>query len=96
MDYPKRFGDHRPPGDRKPTGRHPGKRPAPEESTHEEVNYVKHLIENQVPICVKLVDNQEVTGVIEYYDQSFIRVTRKDEPNLFIFKDKIKYLYELK
>jgi len=89
MDH-KRFDDRRPPGWK------PGRRPVPEESTQEEVKYIKYLIENQVPICVKLVDNQEVTGVIEYYDQSFIRVTRESQPNLFIFKNQIKYLYELK
>ena len=36
----------------------------------------------------------EVSGVIEYYDQRFIRVTRDGEPNLFIFKHDIKYLSE--
>ncbi len=40
-------------------------------------------------------DGEEVTGVIEYYDQSFIRLTRQGEPNLFIFKHDIKYITEL-
>ena len=43
---------------------------------------------------VKMADGEEVIGTIEYYDQSFIRLTRKDEPNLFIFKHDIKYLTE--
>ena len=42
-----------------------------------------------------MVDGDEVTGVIEYYDQSFIRLTRTGEPNLFIFKHEIKYLMEV-
>jgi host factor-I protein len=37
---------------------------------------------------------EEVVGIIEYYDQSFIRLTRDGEPNLFIFKHDIKYLAE--
>lgn len=37
---------------------------------------------------------EEVAGRIEYYDQSFIRLTRDGEPNLFIFKHDITYLYE--
>ena len=41
-----------------------------------------------------MTDGEEVVGVIEYYDQSFIRITRKGEPNLFIFKHDIKYLIE--
>ena len=44
---------------------------------------------------VKLVDGEEVTGTIEYYDHSFIRLTRESAPNLFIFKHDIKYLVEL-
>lgn len=43
---------------------------------------------------VKLTDGEEVAGVIEYYDHSFIRLTRADGPNLFIYKHEIKYLTE--
>ena len=35
-----------------------------------------------------------VKGTIEYYDQSFIRLTRDALPNLFIFKHDIKYIQE--
>jgi host factor-I protein len=45
-------------------------------------------------VRVKLADGEEVVGVIEYYDQSFIRLTRHGQPNLFIFKHDIKYLEE--
>jgi host factor-I protein len=67
----------------------------PPEQTLEEIKYLKHLIEKKTPVCVKLSDNQEVCGVIEYYDQRFIRITRNGAPNLFIFKHDIKYLYEV-
>ncbi len=67
----------------------------PQEQTFEEVKFLKHLIEGKIPICVKLSDNEEVNGVIEYYDHRFIRITRRGLPNLFIFKHDIKYLYEL-
>lgn len=43
---------------------------------------------------VKMMDGEEVAGTIEYYDQSFIRLTRDGEPNLFIFKHDIKYIQE--
>lgn len=72
-----------------------GKAARPQEQTFEETRYLKHLIEKKIPICVKLADNDEITGTVEYYDQRFIRVTRKDAPNLFIFKHDIKYLYEV-
>ena len=41
-----------------------------------------------------LPEHEEVKGIIEYYDQRFIRLTRDGEPNLFIFKHDIKYLIE--
>lgn len=67
----------------------------PVEQTFEEIKYLKKLIEGKIPVRVKLSDDEEVTGVIEYYDQRFIRVSRKDAPNLFIFKHDIKYLFEV-
>lgn len=70
-----------------------GKARAPEQ-TFEEVRYIRQLIDDGVPICVKLLDNEEVTGVIEYYDHNFIRLTREGAPNLFIYKHDIKYFYE--
>lgn len=71
----------------------PPKKRAPE-YTHEEVRYIKHLIECRIPVCVRMTSNEDFSGVIEYYDASFIRLTRADGPNLFIFKHDIKYLYE--
>jgi host factor-I protein len=70
-----------------------GKARAPEQ-TFEEVKYLRHLIDGEVKVTVKLTDNEEVTGTIEYYDLNFIRLTREGAPNLFIFKHDIKYLYE--
>ena len=78
---------------RKDGGGAPGKSRAPE-STQQEVQYLKQLIEHKTPICVKLRNNEEVRGVVEYYDASFIRLTRPQAPNLFIFKHEIKYFYE--
>jgi host factor-I protein len=69
----------------------PGRAP---EQTFEETRYLKQLIENQTPIRVTMVDGEIVSGVIEYYDHSFIRLTRDGQPNLFIFKHDIKYLSE--
>jgi host factor-I protein len=65
------------------------------EQTLEEVNFLKRLIENRVRVRVRLSDNQEVDGIIEFYDAHFIRLTRDGEPNLFLYKHDIKYLYEL-
>jgi sRNA-binding regulator protein Hfq len=64
------------------------------EQTFEEVRYLRHLIETKIRITVKLSDNQEINGYVEFYDANFIRITRPDGPNLFLFKHDIKYLYE--
>jgi RNA chaperone Hfq len=85
--------NHRNRGERTFSGNHREKT-GPPESTDKETRYIKHLIENKISVTVRLVDNQEVTGKIEYYDLSFIRLTRTDGPNLFIYKHQIKYLYE--
>ena len=64
------------------------------EATFEEAKYLKQLIESGHRVRVKMEDNEEVEGVIEYYDQSFIRLTRDGQPTLFIFKHDIKYIEE--
>lgn len=58
------------------------------------MRYLRHLIDAEIPVRVKLTDGEEVIGTIEYYDHSFIRLTRKDGPNLFIYKHEIMYLVE--
>jgi host factor-I protein len=64
------------------------------EQTFEETRYLRHLSENHIPVRVRLTDNSEVKGTIEFYDVGFIRLTREGEPNLFLYKHDIKYLYE--
>ena len=63
--------------------------------TFKEADYLQRLIDDQVPVRVRLSDNQEVQGIVEFYDARFIRLTRQDAPNLFLFKQDLKYLYEL-
>ena len=75
----------------KPGGKSGARAP---EHTLEEGKYLKRLIEHQTPVRVRLSNNEEVEGIVEYYDASFIRITRTGQPNLFIFKHDIKYLIE--
>ncbi len=64
------------------------------EQTFEEVKYLKKLIDAQTPVVITLSDNEEIHGVVEYFDARFLRITRKGEANLFVFKHDIKYLSE--
>jgi hypothetical protein len=63
--------------------------------TLQEARYLQHLVDEHTPIRVRLSDNQEVEGTVEFYDANFIRLTRVGAPNLFLFKQDLKYLYEL-
>jgi sRNA-binding regulator protein Hfq len=67
----------------------------PPEQTMEEPKYLRRLIEQQVPVRVRLTNDEEVAGKVEFYDTTFIRITRDEGPNLFIFKHDIKYIYEI-
>jgi host factor-I protein len=64
------------------------------ETTFREAEYIDRLSKNRTPVVVKLVDGEEIRGWIEYYDKDIIRITRDTEPNLFIYKSRLKYLYE--
>jgi sRNA-binding regulator protein Hfq len=63
--------------------------------TFEEVKYLRHLTESKAPVRVRLTGNEEVEGVVEFFDESFIRLTRTGAPNLFLYKHDIKYLMEI-
>jgi host factor-I protein len=70
-----------------------GKTPPPDD-THREAAYLKELGEKQVPVCIRLMDGEELRGWIEYYDRRMVRLTREGAPNLFIFKHEIAFIAE--
>lgn len=59
-----------------------------------EAEYLRQLTEEHTPVVVHLRTGENFAGQIEYYDRRFIRLTRQGAPNLFIFKNDIKYLSE--
>ena len=66
----------------------------PPEETGQEAAFLKHLADSHRDVTIKMVDGEEVSGWIEYYDRNMIRLTRSGAPNLFIFKHQIVYLKE--
>ena len=74
-------------------GAHTAKSKAPD-TTYEEVKYLRRLIDEKIRVHLRLTDDEEVIGLIEFYDAGFLRLTRPGEPNLFVYKHDIKYLYE--
>jgi len=70
------------------------RRQAAPETTFREAEYIDRLSKSRTPVVVKLIDGEEVKGWIEYYDKDIIRITRETQPNLFIYKNRVKYLFE--
>jgi host factor-I protein len=65
------------------------------EQTLEEIKFLRRLTDSKARVKIKLANNEVVEGVIEFYDESFIRLTREGEPNLFLYKHDVKYLWEV-
>ncbi|MBI5282488.1 MAG: hypothetical protein HY858_12465 [Candidatus Solibacter usitatus] len=63
--------------------------------TFKEPEYLKQLVTASTLVRVTLIDDEEFEGTIEYWDAGFLRLTRHNGANLFIFKHDIKYIAEL-
>lgn len=62
------------------------------EVTNMEAEYLTTLIQAKAPVVVKLMNGEQLQGWIEYMDKNLIRLTRENQPNLFIYKQDIRYL----
>jgi host factor-I protein len=71
-----------------------GKKELPLGATGQESLYLRFLSEKQVTVNVKLRDGETVSGWIEYFDDTMIRLTREGRPNLFIYKHQIRTISE--
>ena len=71
----------------------PRRRVPPEVTNAENYYYIKQMAA-KTPMVVKLLDGEEIRGVIEWYDQTCIKVHRQEGPNLLILKHCIKYMYK--
>ncbi|GAB4229265.1 MAG: hypothetical protein Kow00109_00340 [Acidobacteriota bacterium] len=69
------------------------KKVPPEQTNAEEYYYLKQMA-NRTPMVVRLLDGEEIHGVIEWYDKRCIKVNRDTAPNLLIPKHAIKYMYK--
>ena len=71
------------------------RRPAPPEQTNAEAFYYLKQMNSQVPMVVVLDDGEELTGHLEWYDRSCVKVNREGAPNLLVYKHTIKYMYKV-
>jgi host factor-I protein len=95
-----RTENHRPEnGDRRERAERPerpsnGKKIAPPEQTHAENFYYQKQMQAKTPMVIVLQDDEEVHGIIEWYDKYCLKVNRVGEPNLLIYKPSIKFMYK--
>ncbi len=73
------------------TGR---RKQVPAEQTNAENYYYLKQMQNHTPMVVVLTDGTELTGWIEWYDKTCIKLNRNDAPNLLLFKHSIKFMFK--
>ena len=86
-------------GERSERGERPerggnGKKALPPEQTHAENFYYQKQMQSKTPMVLVMQDDEEIHGVIEWYDKYCLKVNRTGEPNLLIYKPNIKYMYK--
>ena len=86
-------GDRRERSDRPERGAS-AKKAAPPEQTHAENFYYQKQMQSKTPMVLVLQDDEEIRGVIVWYDKYCLKVNRTGEPNLLIYKPSIKYMYK--
>jgi len=86
-------GDRRQRSERAPSPAN-GKKIAPPEQTHAENFYYQKQMQTKTPMVLVLQDDEEIHGIIEWYDKYCLKVNRTGEPNLLIYKPSIKYMYK--
>ena len=69
------------------------KKAPPPETAAEAFYYVKQM-SGKTPMVVVLLDGERLEGVIEWYDESAIKVHRKGAPNVLLMKHAIKYMHK--
>ena len=71
------------------------KKSAPPDQTNAENFYYLKQMQSKTPMTIVLKDGETLTGIIEWYDKTCLKVNRESEPNLLVFKSNIKYMYKM-
>ncbi len=70
------------------------KKAAPPDQTNAENYYYVKQMQSKTPMVIVLKDGETLTGIIEWYDKTCLKVNRDGAPNLLIFKPNIKYMHK--
>jgi len=69
------------------------KAPPPDQTNAENFYYQKQM-QSKTPMVIVMVDDEEIHGMIEWYDKNCIKVNRAAAPNVVIYKPSIKYMFK--
>ena len=69
------------------------KAPPPDQTNAENFYYQKQM-QSKTPMVIVMADDEEIHGVIEWYDKNCIKVNRSGAANLVIYKPSIKYMFK--
>ena len=86
--------EQRPPRKESHGGAPPPKKATPPDQTNAENFYYLKQMQSKTPMTIVLRDGEVLTGVIEWYDKTCLKVNREGDPNLLLFKSNIKYMYK--
>ncbi|MCW5959369.1 MAG: hypothetical protein KIS76_04350 [Pyrinomonadaceae bacterium] len=71
-----------------------GRKQPPPTETHAENYYYKKQIDGRTRMTFVLHDGEELTGVIDWYDRSSLKINRENGPKLLLYKKYIKYMFK--
>jgi len=69
------------------------KTPPPDQTNAENFYYQKQM-QSKTPMVIVMADDEEIHGMIEWYDKNCIKVNRVGAPNVVIYKPSIKYMFK--
>lgn len=70
------------------------KKPPPPRDTNAETFYYKKQIDARVKMIFVLQDGEEISGVIDWYDQDALKINRENAPKILLLKHNIKYMFK--
>ena len=76
------------------TVRQTRRKAAPTEQTNAENFYYVKQMQNRTPMVIVLKDDEQLHGIIEWYDKNCIKLNRTSGPNLLVLKHNIKYMFK--
>lgn len=87
-------GERRERPERSPERSNGARKAPPPDQTNAENFYYQKQMQSKTPMVIVLTDDEEIHGIIEWYDKACIKVNRLSGPNLMIYKPSIKYMYK--